>query len=211
MRVLPEVRLALPEPVRIVPEYEIGGDRVDGSHTDDAKPMGSVAFVSTYLPRQCGIATFTSALNGALRASDPALDTFVIALNEPAKQYSYTKDVRYQLSSSSLSSYRRAAEFVNTSSANIVSLQHEYGIFGGKDGDQILTFLRRVKVPVVTTLHTVLPTPSPSQKAVMDEICALSRRIVVMSDSGAEFDSICSRRAAKQDRLHTSWYSADSC
>lgn len=174
------------ERIRIIPRYDVEADTLRGLHNDETTALRSVAFVSTYLPRQCGIATFTSALNGALRGADQTLDTFVVALNEPARQYAYGKDVRYQLSASSLSSYRRAAEFVNTSSADVVSLQHEYGIFGGKDGDQILTFLRFVKVPVVTTLHTVLPNPSPSQRAVMEDICALSRRVVVMSASGAE-------------------------
>lgn len=176
----------MPETIRIVPRYDVANDAERGPRNGESERIKRVAFVSTYLPRQCGIATFTSALNGALRTNEPELDTFVIALNEPGKQYAYTKDVRYQLSASSLSSYRRAAEFVNTSGADVVSLQHEYGIFGGKDGDQILTFLRLLKVPVVTTLHTVLPSPSPSQRAVMDDVCALSKRVVVMSQSGAE-------------------------
>jgi glycosyltransferase involved in cell wall biosynthesis len=180
------MRRTLPETIRIVPKYDVANDAEQGPRYGEGDEMKRVAFVSTYLPRQCGIATFTSALNGALRANDPNLDSFVVALNEPGKQYSYSKDVRYQLSAASLSSYRRAAEFVNTSGADVVSLQHEYGIFGGKDGDQILTFLRLVKVPVVTTLHTVLPNPSSSQRAVMEAVCALSKRVVVMSESGAQ-------------------------
>ncbi len=176
----------LAETLRIVPKYDVVSDDEHRPRTGEGGDLKRIAFVSTYLPRQCGIATFTSALNRALRVNDPTLDTFVIALNEPGKQYSYPEDVRYQLSASSLSSYRRAAEFVNTSGADLVSVQHEYGIFGGKDGDQVLTFMRLLNVPIVTTLHTVLPNPSPSQRVVMEEICALSRRVVVMSSSGAE-------------------------
>jgi glycosyltransferase involved in cell wall biosynthesis len=180
------MRRVLAETMRIVPQFEVPDEAKQNVRTDESEPIRRIAFLSTYLPRQCGIATFTSALNSALRVNTPGLDTFVVALNEPGKQYAYTADVRYQVAAATLSSYRRAAEFVNTSGVDLVSVQHEYGIFGGKDGDQILTFLKLLKVPVVTTLHTLLPNPSPSQLAVMEEVCALSKRVVAMSESGAE-------------------------
>lgn len=145
-----------------------------------------VAFVGTYPPRQCGIATFTGSLYRATKEMEDGPDCFVVAINDLNRQYSYGDEVRGQIADTKLGSYRRAADYLNFSGADVVSLQHEYGIFGGRDGEHVLSLLRALKVPVVTTLHTVLGAPSSSQRAVMDEICSLSQRVVVMSSASAK-------------------------
>ena len=146
----------------------------------------TVAFLGNHTPRQCGIATFTADLRGAIQTSSPTLDCTVVAMNDPGKDYLYPEQVRFQIAEESLASYRRAAEFLNVSAVDVLSVQHEYGIYGGKAGAHLLTLLRQLRMPVVTTLHTVVANPAPSQRAVMDELCALSERLVVMSDRGAD-------------------------
>ncbi len=148
--------------------------------------LRTVAFLGNYSPRQCGIASFTADLSGAIQTLDPTLDCTVVAMNDVGKQYFYPEQVRYQIPEESVASYRNAAEFLNVSSADVLSVQHEYGIFGGKAGAHLLTLLRSLRLPIVTTLHTIVAEPDPAQRAVMDELCALSERVVVMSASGAE-------------------------
>src|SRR5205085_7556816 len=84
-----------------------------------------------------------------------------------------------------LPAYIRAADFLNVNEVEVVSVQHEYGIFGGKGGSHLLALLRELRMPIVTTLHTILETPNAAQKPVMDELLQLSERIVVMSTGGA--------------------------
>ncbi len=145
-----------------------------------------VALLGSHLPRQCGIATFTSDLTDALQAEVEELDCFVVAMNDVGKRYSYRERVRFEVSEGEIASYRRAADFLNVNAIDVVSLQHEYGIFGGKSGSHVLAWLRELRMPVVTTLHTILAEPNASQRAVMDEVVQLSERIVVMSRTGAE-------------------------
>ena len=146
-----------------------------------------VAFIGNYQPRQCGIATFTTDLCEAL--ADEYTDTACIAIpvNDTEAGYEYPPRVRFELTEKDIESYRRAADFLNINNVDIVSLQHEYGIFGGKAGGYILEILRQLRMPVVTTLHTILRDPNLDQRRVMDEIISLSHRVVVMSERGAEF------------------------
>jgi glycosyltransferase involved in cell wall biosynthesis len=144
-----------------------------------------VGLLGNHLPRQCGIATFTTDLAEALTGTFPMLDCPVVAVNDPGKRYAYGRDVRFEITEGDLASYRRAADFLNVSAVDVLSLQHEYGIFGGKSGSHILSVLGDVRMPVVTTLHTILRSPSTSQRRVLDEIARLSTRIVVMSRQGA--------------------------
>ena len=102
-----------------------------------------------------------------------------IPVNDTADGYAYPPRVRFELTEKDIDSYRRAADFLNTNNVDIVSLQHEYGIFGGCAGSHILSLLRELRMPVVTTLHTILDTPDPNQKRVLEEIASLSDRIVV--------------------------------
>lgn len=172
------------ESLRIVPNYTAQDDTQLSLPRPQTRCQ-RVAFVGTYAPRQCGIATFTGALYRAVTEVDGGPECFVVALNDLGRQYPYGDEVRCQITDSKLGSFRRAAEYLNFSGVDVVSLQHEYGIFGGRDGEYALSFLRALTVPVVTTLHTVLGAPSSSQRAVMDEICSLSKRVIVMSSGSA--------------------------
>lgn len=141
--------------------------------------------LGNHLPRQCGIATFTTDLSGALAAAHPEVECFVLAMNDPGRRHAYPPRVRFEIAESEIASYRRAADFLNVNAVDIVSVQHEYGIFGGKAGRHVLQLLRELRMPVVTTLHTILAKPDALQRGVMDELTSLSERLVVMSASGA--------------------------
>jgi glycosyltransferase involved in cell wall biosynthesis len=145
-----------------------------------------VAVVGNYLPRKCGIATFTTDLCDAIHAEYSATELLALPVNDTSEGYSYPERVRFELSEDSLASYRQAADFLNFSNIDLVCLQHEYGIFGGPAGSNILELLRRIQMPVVTTLHTVLREPNPDQRLVMAEIATLSDRLIVMSRQSVE-------------------------
>jgi glycosyltransferase involved in cell wall biosynthesis len=146
----------------------------------------TVALLGNHLPRHCGIATFTTDLTDALGTAFPDIVSFVLAMNDRGKSYDYPDRVRFELVESDLASYDRAADFLNVNDADVLSVQHEYGIFGGKAGAHLLALLRDLRMPIVTTLHTILAEPTPEQRLVMDELCAVSERLVVMSARGAE-------------------------
>lgn len=140
-----------------------------------------IAFVGNYLPRECGIATFTTDLCTALATEYGQGRLFAIPVNDPHSHYDYPDQVRLELEQEDLASYERAADFLNFNGNDLVCLQHEYGIYGGIAGNYILTLLRKLKMPIVTTLHTVLRDPDAEQRTVLEEIAALSDRLVVMS------------------------------
>jgi glycosyltransferase involved in cell wall biosynthesis len=144
-----------------------------------------IAFIGNYLPRQCGIATFTTDLCTAMASEFGSGHFFAIPVNDPDSSYQYPKQVRIELEQEDCSSYERAAEFLNFNGNDLVCLQHEYGIFGGVAGSHVLTLLRKLKMPLVTTLHTVLREPDSNQRAVLDEIGHLSDRLIVMSEHAA--------------------------
>jgi len=141
-----------------------------------------VAFIGNYLPRQCGIATFTTDLCESFSAQFPDVQTMVLAMNDTREGYPYPEMVRYQLRENNLFDYERAANFLNQHAVDAISLQHEFGIFGDIWGKNILTLLRNVNAPVVTTFHTVLEKPDPEQYEVLREVARLSNRLVVMSE-----------------------------
>ncbi|HXT68377.1 MAG TPA: glycosyltransferase family 4 protein [Vicinamibacterales bacterium] len=144
------------------------------------------AVLGNHLPRHCGIATFTTHLTDALVGQLPGADAFVIAMNDVGHQHAYPGRVRFEIGEGDLSSYRRAADFLNVNQVDVLSVQHEYGIFGGKAGVHLLEILTHLRMPIVTTLHTVLSEPNAAQRLVLDELAKLSERLVVMSESGAE-------------------------
>ncbi len=144
----------------------------------------TIAFLGNYLPRKCGIATFTSDLLGAVAARDPQNQCFAVPVNDIQGCYRYPRAVRFEIEEQDPGSYQRAAAFLNTSNVDIVSLQHEFGIFGGTAGSHVLPLLRELKAPVVTTLHTVLLKPNSDQHGVMQELTAHSTRLVVMTERG---------------------------
>ncbi len=147
---------------------------------------GRIAIVGNYLPRHCGIATFTTDLCDAIHAEFGAAELLALPVNDTEEGYDYPARVRFELSEDSLASYRQAADFLNFSNIDLVCLQHEYGIFGGNAGAHILELLRRLRMPIATTLHTVLRDPNPAQRAVMEEIATLSDRLIVMSQQSSE-------------------------
>ena len=147
---------------------------------------GRIAVVGNYLPRRCGIATFTTDLCDAIHAAYGATELLALPVNDTPEGYSYPARIRFELSQDELASYRQAADFLNFSNIDLVCLQHEYGIFGGPAGAHILELLRRLHMPLVTTLHTVLRDPNPDQRTVMLEIAALSDRLIVMSRQSAD-------------------------
>lgn len=140
-----------------------------------------VAFVGDYPPRKCGIATFTHDLSSAV-ADLANTECLVVPVDDIEEGYDYPHNVRFQIAEQDRESYRRAADFLNFSNVDVVSLQHEFGIYGGPGGAHILSFLRDVRVPVVTTLHTVLPKPDKTLRRVMEQLVELSTRLVVMTE-----------------------------
>src|ERR1044071_1952837 len=137
-----------------------------------------IAYVSDHLPRKCGIATFTSDLLAAVSATHPQSQCLSVSVNDIKGGYEYPEVVRFEIEEQDLPSYQRAADFLNIGNADIVSVQHEFGIFGGPSGSPVLALLRELRMPVVTTLHTVLREPSSEQRRVMQELIARSTRVV---------------------------------
>jgi glycosyltransferase involved in cell wall biosynthesis len=144
-----------------------------------------IGVIGNHLPRQCGIATFTAHLSSALADASPGIDCFVVAMNDPGRQHPYPGRVRFEIAEADPASYRRAADYLNVNGVDLVSVQHEFGIFGGRSGGLLLPLLRELRMPIVTTLHTILARPSLPQRRVIDEIAETSRRLVVMSSLGA--------------------------
>jgi len=146
-----------------------------------------IGFIGNYLPRQCGIATFTTDLCEAIATEYDRTTCIALPVNDIEAGYAYPARVRFELTEKDIDSYRRAADFLNINSVDLVCLQHEYGIFGGRAGSHILALLRELRMPIVTTFHTILRDPDPDQQRVLKEVAALSGRLVVMSERGREF------------------------
>src|SRR5947207_2282808 len=157
------------------------------NQTSTYSNLSRIAVIGNYLPRQCGIATFTTDLCDAIGTEFGSIQLLAVPVNDPGSHYSYPPRVRFELTEGDPASYEDAADFLNFSNVDLVSLQHEYGIFGGPAGSHILRLLRRLKMPVVTTLHTVLREPTPDQRLVMEEIAAISDRVIVMSQLSSQF------------------------
>jgi glycosyltransferase involved in cell wall biosynthesis len=149
--------------------------------------LNQVAFVGNHLPRQCGIATFTSDLCEAVAAEFPLCRCLVGAVNDRPEGYNYPARIRFEIKEQEINSYRQAAHFLNANNVELVSVQHEFGIFGGPAGSHLLALLPDLNMPVVTTLHTVLRQPDPDQRALMDQLNELSDRFIVMAERGKDF------------------------
>ena len=156
-------------------------------HNSTHSAINRIGFIGNYLPRQCGIATFTTDLCEAIATEYSDTTCIALPVNDIKAGYAYPPRVRFELVEKDIESYRRAADFLNINSVDMVCLQHEYGIFGGPAGSHILALLRELRTPIVTTLHTVLQEPNPTQHRVLQEVAALSDRVVVMSKRGVEF------------------------
>ncbi len=149
---------------------------------DARSEIKKIAFLGDYLPRKCGIATFTSDVLTAVAAEHPQSQCIAVPVNDQAGGYEYPDVVSFEIEEQDLPSYRRAADFLNISNVDIVCVQHEFGIYGGPAGSHLLALLRELNMPVVTTLHTVLGTPNEEQRRVMQELIARSTRMVIMSE-----------------------------
>jgi glycosyltransferase involved in cell wall biosynthesis len=158
----------------------------NGTLSEERAKIRKIAFVGDHLPRKCGIATFTTDLLSAVQSAYPETQSLCVSVNDIEAGYDYPELVRFEIEEQDLASYLRAAECLNISDVDVVCLQHEFGIFGGSAGGHILAMLRELKMPVVTTLHTVLREPRADQRRVMEELIALSTRLVVMADRGRQ-------------------------
>lgn len=146
--------------------------------------VSRIAFIGNSLPRRCGIATFTTELQQAVATTRPSLKTSIVAMNDGGRTYAYPDTVRVEIAEDRSEDYLAAAEILNSNQVDVVSLQHEFGIFGGEAGSDILPLLSRLTVPVVTTLHTVLAEPSAAQRHVTEQIAKVSAKVVVMAEKG---------------------------
>ena len=146
--------------------------------------LNRIAFIGNYAPRRCGIATFTRDVRNAVAAHLPQADCLVVPMNDGGRSYEYPAEVRFECADADVTAYQRAAEFLNLSNVDVISLQHEYGIFGGAGGGHVLELMRNVRAPIHTTLHTVLAHPTPDQRRVMSDVLHLSARLAVMTQRG---------------------------
>ncbi len=156
--------------------------------SDRVQPgFGKVVLLGNHTPRRCGIATFTADLGQALAQQAPETAFWTVVMNDVPGGYAYPQQVRFELDESNLTDYRLAAEFLNMNQVDVACLQHEYGIFGGADGRYILRLVDELRMPVVTTLHTVLQDPTPGQKDTLQKLAGLSDRLVVLSHKAGDF------------------------
>src|SRR3989339_339733 len=147
------------------------------------KPDLNIAFVGNYLPRLCGIATFTTDLCEAVaRQLGRRANVFALAVNDKGLGYAYPPRVEFSLQKNQQGDYFEAANYINASNADVVCVQHEYGIYGGWDGIYILSLISSLSVPVVVVLHTVLKNPTPNQKKIIQEMAQRASQLIVMSD-----------------------------
>jgi glycosyltransferase involved in cell wall biosynthesis len=150
-----------------------------------------LAFISTYPPRECGIGTFTKNLFNSMLVNNErreyGYEGFVVALNDSDLTYEYPEEVKLTIRQEHQEDYLQAVKFINLSGADLCILEHEFGIYGGQNGVYILPLIHSLEVPLIVTLHTILKTPSYNEKAVLQEICKMAYKIVVMSHKAIEF------------------------
>ncbi len=146
-----------------------------------SETLKRVAFLGDYLPRHCGIATFMTDLCEAVSQVNPSLECFAVAMNDRPEGYEYPPRVRMEINQERREEYDLAADFITVNQPDVLCVQHEYGIFGGRAGRYLIPLLRQVRMPVLTTLHTVLAEPNPDQRRVLLDLAEISDRLVVMS------------------------------
>lgn len=165
---------------------------------DQSHPR-KIALIGNYLPRRCGIATFTFDVHAALRARYPELAVDIWAMNDRPEGYDYAAEVVGTIDQDEKVSYSAAAQAISASGADMVWLQHEYGIFGGSAGEHILHLINQIDLPLATHVHTVLDDPNPDQRRVMERLVARSARLIVMSPRGR--DLLISHYGAREDQV----------
>ncbi len=143
-----------------------------------------VIYISSYIPRQCGLATYTKDLTTAINLLNPQCLSEITAINDCGNHYDYPWEVKFRIDQDDLGSYYKTADYINQSSAEVVNLQHEFGLFGGKieeySGEYVLALAKKIKKPLITTFHTVLSRPSSEQRKVVKELTKISKAVVVM-------------------------------
>ncbi len=152
-------------------------------HPFAGEPAARALFVSSYPPRECGIATFTEDIRTAYDASTK-MESDVIAVTDDGRSYPYPSCVRAEIVRSERASYAAAARFANEHACDVVNIQHEYGLFGGRNGEFVLDFVAGLRKPVVLTLHTTLPDPDDHLRHITRELCNRSDRVVVLAYAG---------------------------
>ncbi len=145
-----------------------------------------VLLIGTYIPKECGIATFTSDLLNSVLGESNDVYCEVIALSDPSETYNYPGEVVFQIERNKLEDYYRAADYINQSDADIICLQHEFGLFGGNAGDYIFALLSGINKPVITTMHTVIRKPEPEYRAATEKLIRYSEKLVVMSQTAVD-------------------------
>ena len=148
--------------------------------------VGRIALIGNYLPRQCGLATFTTDVHHALRVRYPDLLVDVYAMDDHPGRYDYPAAVTAAITEGDPSAYAEAARAIEASGARAIMVQHEFGIYGGPAGDYLLALLDRTTLPVIVTLHTVLDQPNPDQRRVMEALLRRAARVIVMAERGRE-------------------------
>ena len=149
-------------------------------------PRNRVAFISSFLPRKCGIATFTSDLiTSVSSAAEGRFEPLVVALKSQSDA-SYDNPVKFEIRQNVRSDYICAADYINFSHVSLISVQHEFGLFGGPAGSYLNLLLKRIKAPVVTSLHTVLNDPAPAYRQAMTDLCNYSDQIIIMNERGLD-------------------------
>ena len=167
---------------------------------NEQKEIRKVAFLGDYLPRKCGIATFTTDLLAAVAAEFPQTQCFAVPVNDLEGGYEYPEVVRFEIEEQDLVVVPARGGFSqHQQRGHVVCVQHEFGIFGGPAGSHVLALLRELRMPVVTTLHTVLREPNAEQRRVMQELIARSTRLVVMTERGRQMLQEIYQAPAEQD------------
>ena len=165
--------------------YLVRAKRRDAKVTYTATGKPVIAFISTYPPRECGIATFTSDLVDAINRQVALPPPVIVAINDEGEYYDYSGEVKLQIERDEQESYKSVASKINSSGISAVNIQHEYGLFGGSWGDYLLTFMEELKKPIFTTLHTILPDPNTDAERALKEIIRLSDSIIVLARTGS--------------------------
>ena len=164
---------------------------MDNFGTTGSRPeweaLKSIVLIGSHLPRRCGIATFTTHLLESIALNAPNKACWAVAMNDRPEGYSYPSQVHFEINQSQLNEYSLAADLCNLNQVDVICLQHEYGIFGGKRGSFIIELLRDLNMPVVTTLHTILKDPNLQDRHIMMQLAEFSDRLVVMSERSVEF------------------------
>ncbi|MGB9926804.1 MAG: glycosyltransferase [Methanosarcina sp.] len=168
-----------------------------------------VLFIGTYVPKECGIATFTSDLLNSISGEHRDVRCEVIALNDPSETYDYPEEVVFQIQKDKIEDYYKAADYINQSDADVVCLQHEFGLFWGDAGDYIFTILSAINKPVITTMHTVIREPEPEYRVSTEKLIQYSDKLVVMSQTAVEM--LKDVYQAPEDKIEVIFHGVPDC